>query len=74
MERAGTLKSYVEAPRWAKFPDFLKNYCFIKGLELELDIDKHFIRETIRFKISGSESELQRVKKVIEESIEEYNQ
>jgi len=55
-EKTGTIKSYIEAPRWAAFPEFLRNRCFVLGLDLEIDIDKGWIRETVRFKIEGKES------------------
>ena len=73
-ERIGTLKSYVEGPRWAGFPKFLKDACFMYDLKIvQMDIDKGFIRETVRYKVEGTESNLMRLKKAIEISIEEYN-
>lgn len=73
-ERIGTLKSYVEGPRWASFPEFLKNACFMYDLKIvQMDIDKGFIRETVRFEVSGTESNLNRLKNAIEAGIEEYN-
>ena len=73
-EKIGTLKSYIEGPRWAAFPKFLKNACFIYDLKIiYMDIYKGWIRETVRFKVEGTESNLTRLKKAIEIGVEEYN-
>jgi len=73
-ERVGTLKSYVEAPKWAAFPKFLKNTCFMYDLKvIYMDIDKGWIRETVRFKVEGGESNLRRLQKAIDIGVEEYN-
>ena len=73
-ERTGTLKSYVEGPKWAAFPKFLKDVCFMYDLKvIYMDIDKGWIRETVRFKVEGSESNLRRLQKAIEIGVEEYN-
>ena len=72
-ERIGTLKSYVEGPKWADFPGFLKKICFGNDLKLEMDIDKHWISETVYFKITGPESMLIAVEKIINETIKDYN-
>ena len=73
-ERVGTLKSYVEGPRWADFPKFLKDACFMHDLEIVyMDIDKGWFRETTRFKVEGSEPNLIRLQKVIADAVKEYN-
>jgi hypothetical protein len=71
---SGTLKSYIEAPRWAAFPKFLKDECFMLNLKIvRLDIDKGWVRETVRFEIEGGESDLLRFKRSLEASVKEYN-
>jgi len=73
-ERIGTLKSYVEGPKWAASPKFLKDACFMYDLKIvRMDIDRGFIREAVRFKVEGTESNLMRLKKAIEIGVEEYN-
>ena len=72
-ELTGTIRSAVEGPRWAKLPQFLRDRCFILGLELEMEIDKGWICENVRFEIEGPESKLRRFKRELEESIEAYN-
>lgn len=73
-ERVGTLKSSVEGPRWAAFPKFLRDACFAYDLKiLHMEVDKGWVRETVRFKVEGSESNLNRLKIAIERGIEEYN-
>ena len=73
-DRIGTFKICVEGPRWARFPKFLKNSCFMYNLKvIDIDIDKGWIRETVSFEVEGSESNLRRLIKSIELGIEEYN-
>lgn len=73
-ERIGTLKSYVEGPKWAAFPKFLKDAFFMYDLKVVyMDIDKGWIRETVRFKVEGTESNLLKLQKAIEIGVKEYN-
>ncbi len=73
-ERIGTLKSYVEGPKWAAFPKFLRDACFMYELKIiHMDVDKGWIRETVRFEVEGTESNLRRLHKTIALGVEEYN-
>jgi len=73
-ERIGILSNCVEGPRWAAFPKFLRDACFMYDLNIiQMDIDKGWVRETVRFKVEGTESNLRRLQKAIEIGVEEYN-
>jgi len=64
-ERIGTLRSVAEGPRWAKFPNILRNRCYVLGLELEMEVDKGWFTEKVRFTIKGGESALRKIKREI---------
>jgi len=72
-ERTGTIKDVVETPRWAKMPKFIEDICFTLDLDLELSVDKGWIRETTRFKVTGTEEKLNSFKEHFEAGVEEYN-
>lgn len=72
MEREGTLKSWIEAPRWAGASKFIKNLAWELGLQLQIDIDKGFFTETVRFKVSGTESKLKQFSNTYANSISHY--
>ncbi len=69
----GTIKSYCEAPKWAKLPAWLKHTCFPLGLDCEISVDSHWIRETVHFNISGEEIPLRKFKQLFDETMREYN-
>ena len=66
-------KSCIKCSRWAKFPIFIKNVCFLNDVEVILDIDKGFIRETIRVEITGEKLKVKKVARIIETSVKKYN-
>lgn len=45
----GRIKSIVQGPRWAKFPELVKNLVWKLDLTAELAVDKGFFQETVRF-------------------------
>lgn len=72
-ERIGTIRSSIEGPRWAKFPSFLKDICWKMDLALELETEKGWVRETVRFKVVGTETKLRKFMRILDENINEYN-
>ena len=69
----GTIKSHCEAPKWAKFPSWLKHTCSQLGLDCEITVDSHWVRETVYFNISGEEIPLRKFKQLFDETMREYN-
>lgn len=63
----------IEGPRWARFPSYLKDECWERGLKLSLDVDKGFIRETVRFEVSGSQDAVDSFRKHILVAVNLWN-
>lgn len=73
-ERYGSLKSYVQGPKWAGAKELLFALSIRYHVELTiLDHDKGWIRETIYFKIDGFESDINTFMAHLNASLEEYN-
>ena len=72
-ERIGTITSYFEGPRWAAFPSYIKTTCHMLGLKLDMEVDKGFLRETVRFKVVGPESALRQFNAQLEADVTDYN-
>jgi len=66
------MRSCVEAPKFAYVPTFLKNTAWQLGLKIEIEVDKGWLRETIRFKVEGDENKLKTFKINLEKAIQEY--
>lgn len=73
-EEKASNKSIVTGPRWAAFPRFLKNTAFMCDLELSIDVEKHIVRETVRFEVQGKKKDVDLFKKIVGISIEAYNE
>jgi len=71
--REGTVNSYIKGPRWAGFPVFLKKLAIHLGLEIELDIHKGWISETVFYELTGPEHELYQFKDMLDKALTEYN-
>lgn len=68
----GIVRSWIEAPKFANVPTFLKNLAWQLGLDIEIEVDKGWLRETVRFKVEGEEDKLRKFKVVLDESLQEY--
>lgn len=69
----GEIKSYCEAPKWLRVPKWIRIVCFQLGLDCEIDIDSHFLRETVWFKVVGEEEALNKFKDYFYEAMNKYN-
>lgn len=67
-----TLKSYIEAPRWAGVPSFLKQLAWKLNLKLDITEDKCLLTTIVYFKLQGDDSNIHKAKQIIEQSIKEY--
>ncbi len=63
----------VVAPRFARVPTFIRDMAFILGLDLSIEVEKHFIRETVRFRVEGDEGKVGRFRTALAEAMSEYN-
>jgi hypothetical protein len=66
------VRSWVEAPKFANVPTFLKNLAWQLGLNIEIEVDKGWLRETVRFKIEGEEAKVKKFTFVFNQAAEEY--
>ena len=64
-----TLRSRISGPRWANFPGAIRDGCWDKGIEIvKLEVDKGWIRETIRFELKGPRYKLNELMRDLEAS------
>ena len=68
-----TWRSYIEGPRFAAFPKAIKNACWERSLKIHMEVDKGWIRETVRFEITGPSSKVRELQRAIDAGIDEYN-
>jgi len=62
-------KQVFEAPRRAGLSRFIKDECFKRGLNLELDVDKGWVRETVRVHITGPELDVRPLVYALESAV-----
>jgi hypothetical protein len=51
--RRKTSSTVYEAPRWAGVASWLKDEAFLAGLELHIEVEKGWMRERGRFRVTG---------------------
>lgn len=67
-------RGIIEAPRWAGVPSALRDIAFMEGVDLKLDIDKGWVRETVRFSVTGESDFVRRFVRALSASINAYEQ
>jgi len=72
-EEVATIRSWVEGPRWAAFPRFLKKAAIQYDIDIEMEIENGWIRQFVSYKLKGPKSIVERCEKNIRLSLEEYN-
>ena len=69
-----TWSGYATAPRWAKIGSFIRQGCIDHGLDLlSIDFEKGWIRETVYWKIKGTEQSISWFKTYVWNAINAYN-
>lgn len=68
-----TWTEILVGPRWAGLPGFLKDQCWALGLTPEIDVDKGFIRETVRVRVTGDDRAVEQLKTAVYASLDAYN-
>jgi len=68
-----TIRTVVEAPKWAKLPSFIKNVCWFLGLDCKVEVDKGWISENIRFMVSGEEGKVAQFIKAYNDATYKWN-
>ena len=50
-EKSYTFKSYIDAPKWARVPSFLREACFKHDFECKIEEENGWIRQRVYFTI-----------------------
>jgi len=65
-------RDMIEAPRWAGGSRLVRDLAWGYDLKLDIQIDKGWIRETVRFAVEGDDQKVINFKKDLYASIEDY--
>ena len=65
-------KSSMTAPRFARIPSFMKTLAWELGITLDIDVDKFFLREAIRFQVCGDSEKVKRFADALNKAIDEW--
>lgn len=68
-----TIDNQYEAPRWAGVGQFVRTTASRLGLQCELIVQKHWLRESGSLKISGEPTAVLAFAKAYNQAIERYN-
>ena len=63
------VRSYIQGPRWAGIAPFLRRAAQATNCDIEINTEKGFIRETVFFKASGEEDDVERFIACVKESL-----
>lgn len=65
-------KSWVEAPRWADFSNFLRKLCMNYDVKLNIEESKGFLFVTTYYTITGKESYVNSIKRDVRNALQDY--
>lgn len=66
-------KTSFEVIRTAGMSKAIKETAWVIGLDIEMDIDKGWIFESVRFKVTGTDDQVRRFAKWYQDSVNDYN-
>lgn len=66
-------REILVGPRWAKLPRYVRDECFRRGLDLSIDVEKGWIRESIRVEVKGDKANVDGFKKDLYAAMDHYN-
>ena len=69
-----TFSSVLQGPRWLGIESFLRNEAWTRGLEIEAETDKGWVRESVRFRVKGDENKVREFVSEIQQAMDAYNQ
>lgn len=72
-EQKVTFKGMMELPRWADGKTFLKNLAFMTDCDIEMDSEKGWLRETIWYKITGTNDSISSFSVQYDRAINNYS-
>jgi hypothetical protein len=67
------IRSFIEGPRWAGTENYLRNACWVLGLEIKTEVSKGLIRETVRFEVKGDDNAVDRFVDNLNKTITDWN-
>lgn len=67
-----TYRDMIEAPRWAGAQKLVRDLAWGYELKLEIQADKGWLRETVRFSVEGDDRKVDKFKRDLYASIEDY--
>ncbi len=67
-----TFRYIIEAPRWAGLQTLVRDLAWGYGLKLDLQADKGWIRETVRFMVEGDDRKVANFRRDLYASLEDY--
>lgn len=50
-----TIRGVIQAPKFAKVPTAIRNRAWEVGLSLQIEVESGFLRETIRYAVTGED-------------------
>ena len=65
-------KAWIEAPKFAGVPSFLKTTAWQLDIEIKVDVDSGWWFETVRFEVNGEENKVRKFQRILKQAIEEY--
>jgi hypothetical protein len=73
-EKIAVIDTWIECPRWAKLPSFLRKLALIHDVEImKLEKETGWIRETVFFRVEGSLEQMTAFRNDLERAVREYN-
>jgi len=67
-----TFRDIIEAPRWAGVQKLIRDLAWEYNLKLDLQVDKGWLRETVRLSVEGDDQKVINFKRYLYASLEYY--
>lgn len=72
MEQAEWIEVF-KAPKFARLPTFIKDECWKRGLRVDMEVTKGWIRESVRIKVSGDKTKVHDFRSAMYYALESFN-
>jgi hypothetical protein len=68
-----TFRTHIEGPRWANARQFLLDTAYKLDLDIKTEVIKGWFTERIYFTVTGSDSNVDRFKRQVQQALLQYN-